>query len=140
MVDLPELADFLVNKIGKQQKRELRITDGAIRRLMGYHWPGNVRELKNVAERVILSNLPENDRLSAAMTRTGDLSQPLAKEASLDEQLQHFERQVIQNALKRHKGKISMVMEELDVPRRTLNSKMQRLGIMRLEDSKPDAV
>ncbi len=108
--------------------------------LMTHHWPGNVRELKNVAERVILSNLPENDRLAAAMTRTGDLSQPLAKEASLDEQLQHFERQVIQNALKRHSGKISLVMEELDVPRRTLNSKMQRLGIIRLEDSKPDAI
>ena len=51
LVDVPELAEFLVDKISKQQKRELRITEGAIRTLMSYHWPGNVRELENCLER-----------------------------------------------------------------------------------------
>ncbi len=51
LVDIPELAEFLVGKIAKQQNRELRITEGAIRTLMGYHWPGNVRELENCLER-----------------------------------------------------------------------------------------
>ncbi len=51
LVDIPELAEFLVNKIAKQQKRKLKITDGAIRTLMNYHWPGNVRELENCLER-----------------------------------------------------------------------------------------
>ena len=51
LVDIPELSEFLVDKIGKNQGRKLRITDGAIRTLMNYQWPGNVRELENCLER-----------------------------------------------------------------------------------------
>ncbi|WP_317933263.1 nif-specific transcriptional activator NifA [Halioxenophilus sp. WMMB6] len=49
--DIPELSEFLVGKIAKQQGRELRITEGGVRKLMSYHWPGNVRELENCLER-----------------------------------------------------------------------------------------
>ena len=49
--DVHELAEFLVSKVSKQQGRDLRITDGAVRKLMAYHWPGNVRELENCLER-----------------------------------------------------------------------------------------
>ncbi|HCB13183.1 MAG TPA: nif-specific transcriptional activator NifA, partial [Gammaproteobacteria bacterium] len=44
--DIPDLARFLVEKIGKQQGRMLAITDNAIRLLMRHSWPGNVRELR----------------------------------------------------------------------------------------------
>ncbi|WP_437887635.1 nif-specific transcriptional activator NifA [Phytobacter sp. V91] len=49
--DIAELAHFLVRKIAQHQGRTLRISDGAIRLLMGYSWPGNVRELENCLER-----------------------------------------------------------------------------------------
>jgi Nif-specific regulatory protein len=49
--DLPDLARFLVAKIGKMQGRDLRVTDSAIRVLMRHDWPGNVRELENCLER-----------------------------------------------------------------------------------------
>lgn len=49
--DIAELAHFLVRKIGQNQNRTLRISDGAIRLLMSYNWPGNVRELENCLER-----------------------------------------------------------------------------------------
>lgn len=49
--DIAELAHFLVRKIAQHQGRTLRISDGAIRLLMGYTWPGNVRELENCLER-----------------------------------------------------------------------------------------
>ena len=51
LLDVPELAEFLIDKISRQQGRELRITDGAVRKLMNYQWPGNVRELENCLER-----------------------------------------------------------------------------------------
>ncbi len=54
LMDIPDLSDFLLEKIAKQQGRELRLTDGAIRMLMGYDWPGNVRELENCLERAAI--------------------------------------------------------------------------------------
>lgn len=49
--DVPDLAEFIIGKLAKQQGRDLKITDGAIRTLMNYNWPGNVRELENCLER-----------------------------------------------------------------------------------------
>ncbi|MBL4832586.1 MAG: nif-specific transcriptional activator NifA [Pseudomonas sp.] len=51
LVDVPELADFLLTKIAGQQCRSLRLTDNAVRMLMSHDWPGNVRELENTIER-----------------------------------------------------------------------------------------
>lgn len=52
--DIPELANFLVQKISKQQGRELTITESAVRLLMRHNWPGNVRELENTLERAAI--------------------------------------------------------------------------------------
>ncbi|MCG6200817.1 nif-specific transcriptional activator NifA [Psychromonas antarctica] len=49
--DLPDLARFIVLKFAKVQNRILKISDGAIRLLMGHNWPGNIRELENCIER-----------------------------------------------------------------------------------------
>lgn len=49
--DVPELAQFLAEKLSKQQGRPLKVTDGAIRVMMQYDWPGNVRQLENCIER-----------------------------------------------------------------------------------------
>ena len=39
---------------GRKLKRELKLTEGDVRRLMQYDWPGNVRELENVIERAAI--------------------------------------------------------------------------------------
>ncbi|MGL4205232.1 MAG: nif-specific transcriptional activator NifA [Aeromonadaceae bacterium] len=49
--DIPELARFLVSKLSQKQGREIKISDGALRLLLGHDWPGNVRELENCLER-----------------------------------------------------------------------------------------
>jgi Nif-specific regulatory protein len=51
MEDLPEIARFLVDKIGTKQGRPLTLADTALRVLMHHDWPGNVRELENCLER-----------------------------------------------------------------------------------------
>ncbi|MBW8328053.1 MAG: sigma 54-interacting transcriptional regulator, partial [Thiobacillus sp.] len=51
MEDIPDIARFLVDKIGRQQGRELGLTEAALRVLMHHDWPGNVRELENCLER-----------------------------------------------------------------------------------------
>ncbi len=49
--DIPVLVEYLIDKINKQQGREIQITPEAIRMLMQFDWPGNVRELENCLER-----------------------------------------------------------------------------------------
>jgi len=51
--------------------------------------------------------------------------------ASLAEQVEAFERVTIERCLSSCGGKVSVVMERLNIPRRTLSEKMARLGIDR---------
>jgi len=71
--DIPELAEFLVQKIAKQQGRSLTITDSAVRLLMRHNWPGNVRELENCLERAaIMSEEGSIDRDIISLTGIED--------------------------------------------------------------------
>ena len=92
--------------------------------LRSHAWPGNVRELRNVAERFVLYG----ERSVAALLdapEAGPSRRPLA------EQVQAFERAMIEHALRRAKGDLAAVTEELGLPRRTLNDKLARYGIDR---------
>ena len=89
--DVPDLARFLVAKIGKMQSRELRITDSALRVLMRHDWPGNVRELENCLERAaVMSEQGVIDRdviqlagLNVSEAKS-DAPMPVAKSERLD--------------------------------------------------------
>ncbi|MDP3839267.1 MAG: nif-specific transcriptional activator NifA [Methylococcales bacterium] len=53
--DIPQLAEFLLDRISQQQgDRPLEIKESAIRLLMKHNWPGNVRELANRLERAAI--------------------------------------------------------------------------------------
>ena len=75
--DIPDLASFLVAKIARSQRRDLEITDSAIRLLMRYNWPGNVRELENCLERAaIMSASGSIDRDAINLTGIEERIQP----------------------------------------------------------------
>jgi Nif-specific regulatory protein len=66
MEDIPEIARFLVDKIGTQQGRTLTLNETALRVLMHHDWPGNVRELENCLERASVmteGNLIDRDAI-----------------------------------------------------------------------------
>jgi hypothetical protein len=48
----------------------------------------------------------------------------------LKEYVEAFERMLIDNTMRRHKGSIAAVMDELCLPRRTLNEKMAKYGLL----------
>jgi len=48
--DLELLITHLLDAIGRQRSRALRLSPGAMRTLMAYDWPGNVRQLENALE------------------------------------------------------------------------------------------
>jgi Nif-specific regulatory protein len=60
--DLPKIANHLLDRLGGMQRRPLRLTAGAHRRLAQHQWPGNVRELENCLERAaVMSESGEID-------------------------------------------------------------------------------
>jgi two-component system, NtrC family, C4-dicarboxylate transport response regulator DctD len=89
--------------------------------LMTHSWPGNVRELRNAAERYALGL---TEPLIAGLPDMGD-------GRSLAQQVEVFERALIERCLVESGGRISTVIDRLDIPRRTLSEKMVRLGIDR---------
>jgi two-component system C4-dicarboxylate transport response regulator DctD len=99
--------------------------------MMSHDWPGNVRELKSLAERYILSPLPPKERISKIMAaKTGDTA---SQAVSLRDQVALFERHLIQESLNRNAGVIKDVIDDLGIPRRTLNEKMTKYGLKRSE-------
>jgi two-component system C4-dicarboxylate transport response regulator DctD len=119
--DIPLLFEYFAGLSAAAHKRELRpLSPATVNLLMAQDWPGNVRELRNAAERYALG-------LGGFASR----AQPEETKLSLAEQVEAFERAVIERSLAESGGKIASVMEQLDIPRRTLSEKMTRLGLDR---------
>ncbi|WP_108503396.1 sigma-54-dependent transcriptional regulator [Paracoccus indicus] len=96
-------------------------------------WPGNIRQLINVAERAVLQNRRGSGSIASLLMADGeDNQQATTTEGKpLKEYVESFEKMLIDNTMRRHKGSIASVMDELCLPRRTLNEKMAKYGLQR---------
>ena len=96
-------------------------------------WPGNIRQLINVAERAVLQNRRGSGSIASLLMADGeDTQQATTTEGKpLKEYVESFEKMLIDNTMRRHKGSIAGVMDELCLPRRTLNEKMAKYGLQR---------
>ncbi|MFC3852676.1 sigma-54-dependent transcriptional regulator [Salinispirillum marinum] len=97
-----------------------------------HDWPGNVRELRHTAERYLLTH-SFNDISVQELLQLGSTNRlaPSSEEGSLSARLEQVEKALLSAELAHHKGSIKEVMEVLDLPRRTLNQKMQKYGLRR---------
>ena len=117
--DIPLLFEHFARAAGEKLGRAAPVLSGVqLAQLLSHDWPGNVRELANAAERHALGLSSPNIEATPAGQ-------------SLGEQMEAFEAQCLRAALRQHGGEIKSVMEALQLPRRTLNEKMQRHGLMR---------
>ena len=100
-------------------------------------WPGNLRQLINVAERAVLQNRRGTGTIASLLMAdaTEEEQRPVmtTEGKPLKEYVEAFERMLIDNTMRRHKGSIASVMEELCLPRRTLNEKMAKYGLHRAD-------
>jgi len=95
-------------------------------RLNSDDWPGNVRELRNFAKQVVLG-----------------LGSSPAKEANqlpLAEQMDQFEAKVLRETLERLNGDVGEAAKILQLPRRSLYARLQKLGIDASSFRKKDAL
>ncbi|NIF17008.1 sigma-54 dependent transcriptional regulator [Pantoea sp. Cy-639] len=117
--DIPLLFEHFARASAERLGRKAPLVSGAqLAQLLAHDWPGNVRELANAAERHALG-------LDSPTLATESDAQSLAG------QMEAFEALCLRAALRQHKGEIKGVMETLQLPRRTLNEKMQRHGLVR---------
>jgi formate hydrogenlyase transcriptional activator len=128
--DIPLLADYFVRKFaGRLEKPVRHIPDDVMKALTNHDWPGNIRELQNFIERAVI------------MT-TGEILRPRIAELGLRpiapvKTLADAERAHIVDALRETNGIVggkSGAAARLGLPRTSLISRMQKLGLM----SQPD--
>ena len=132
--DIPALAEHFVafysRKYGKPA-RELAPDVAAA--LQAYDWPGNVRALRHAAERaVILASdtafTVEDFSLSrGAPARPATTSPPPAVGGDLN--LERAEKQMVEQALKKHAYNISLAANELGLTRASLYRRMDKHGL-----------
>ncbi len=130
--DVPLLFAHYVRRGALDHDREARpLSDHDLDALQSYAWPGNVRELKNIAIRYAID--PRASLVELLSRQQPLQSAPVMNRQSLPlaVQVAEYEARLIREALEQHQGNIKAVMEVLDLPRRTLNQKMQRYGLNR---------
>jgi len=121
--DIPLLFRHFIMKAATRYGREPpRLTPDILHQLTSYSWPGNVRELKNAADRFVLGLGEESELLGAEPVRGTRLT--------LAEQVDLFEKSVIENELALHNGSVKQTVESLGIPRKTFYDKLRRHGLV----------
>jgi len=109
-------------------KPSLIFAPDALRALSLHCWPGNVRELQNRVRRAVI--MADGKRVTARDLELTDTLSALPPQ-TLKEARESLEREMVQDALRRHRGKITSAALELGISRPTLYELMEKLGIGR---------
>jgi formate hydrogenlyase transcriptional activator len=131
--DIPLLARHFVEKsAARLHKRIDFIPDEAIGAMLKWKWPGNIRELENFIERSVI--LSEGNILRPPLA---ELRMELSSQQSdVEGTLRQKERDHIIEVLRQTRGLLSGpagAAARLGVKRTTLQYKMQKLGISRMD-------
>lgn len=130
----PEDIKFLSNKFldhynGILQKNIQGVSTEVMNIFHSYDWPGNVRELKHTIE--YMMNVCEDtsldiEHLPAMLKGNTSVSRKIIKGYSLKEKIQEFEKNMICEALEQTSGNIKQAAKQLQIPRQTLQYKIQK--------------
>jgi DNA-binding NtrC family response regulator len=130
--DIPLLVDHYVALYAKKYgKPARRIPGDVMGALLAYDWPGNVRALRHACERAVILAGDEAftvedfslSRGSAPRTSTP----PPAPGSDLN--LERAEKQMVEQALKKHAYNISLAAAELGLTRASLYRRMDKHGL-----------
>jgi len=131
--DIPLLVDHFLSAFGGD--RQIPPVGGKMMEVFLRHdWPGNVRELQNVLHRYMTlgkidftgNSLDQKAYSSAQVSFVRESPRPCGP---LNEVVAEFERGIILKALEENRWKKSKTAVALGVHRKTLFTKMKKLGI-----------
>ncbi|EKD46978.1 MAG: hypothetical protein ACD_66C00270G0005 [uncultured bacterium] len=154
--DIPLIAETILSHARYNKKADgtfyaNKVEDDAIKTLQRYQWPGNVRELNNILERAvsfsengiingahlnfIFSEATQEDEATVRMAAV-DLNLPF-KEAK-QKIVESFEKEYLEDLLKRNKNNVSRAAREAKIDRKHLRNLLVKYGI--IEPSVEDEV
>jgi two-component system, NtrC family, response regulator len=129
--DVVMIAEALLRSYAEEHgKSGLAFAPDARRALTVHRWPGNIRELQNRLQRAVI--MADGRRVTARDLELGDA---LSAESghTLKQARASLEREMVQETLRRHGGRITSAALELGISRPTLYELMEKLGISRNE-------
>ncbi len=139
--DIRLLAETFLGQYAEKYDKPLReVSPQVVAALEAHDWPGNVRALRHACERaVILSDgnayAEEDFSLSRGTARptaapVSDLVATIIPEPAADNlNLERAEKQMVEQALKKHHYNISLAAQELGLTRASLYRRMDKHGL-----------
>jgi DNA-binding NtrC family response regulator len=143
--DVLVLAEHFMKMFNVSMNKKIAgFSRAAKQKLQSHHWPGNVRELRNVIERALIletqreiqpGSLPD----FSVEARLHKAEVPRATgEASLDEIVSTFERDLITQTLEQNHFSLTRSAERLKLSRHALRYRMQRLNVAAVTDGEDE--
>lgn len=141
--DVRCLTRFFIQKYNHMLNTHVeQLSEVLERAFENYDWPGNVRELEHVIENLMVHNdeaslvlegthLPAYLKASLKIDPKAERPKPVKREG-LNDRMDHFEKELILEALGRNSYNISSTSRELGIIRQSLLYKMKRLGIEKI--------
>ncbi|GAB3943959.1 sigma-54 dependent transcriptional regulator [Spirosoma harenae] len=132
--DIGVLAEHFVKKYAKQYNRSVSgISPALLAEMKQYRWPGNVRELQHAVERAVILARPELVGNGQTLLEPTNFvfKNGAAAVSPVNEtlQLEDMERNLIQQAMQKHRGSITDVARELGLSRQALYRRLEKFGL-----------
>ncbi len=136
--DVILLAEFFLTQFcGQANRRVLKMSAEAKKRLQAHLWPGNVRELRNLMERVAFlcaGDRVEVEDLAFILSPSRDSVVDMSSDLSLKEATRLFQQEYIRRTIKRVGGNMSETAKCLGLHRSNLYRKMGQLEMQEASD------
>ena len=127
--DIPLLVSHFINQFAPG----LGVTPDDMARLARHSWPGNVRELRNVIERSCLlargTSINLEDALAADASPSVGIRTDLPFKEAKGQLVEMFEREYIEDLMRRHKMNLSAGAREAQIDRKYLRELIRKYNL-----------
>lgn len=132
--DIILLANHFIKVLSNDQnKKNIKLSEAAEKKLMDYSWPGNIRELKNCIERALIfcdTDIIESSDLALEVENSGGSSDSYYELPESGVSLEEVEKRLIENALEKTRGNQTQAAKLLHLSLDTFRYRLKKHNIV----------